>query len=148
MACLDFFSGISSNALDDIKSMLVFDAVIYNEDRHFGNFGVLMDSHTCTILDAAPIFDNGVSLFNYAMKDDIDNLEEYAKTRTNPYDIPYETICREVMGKKQREQLKKILRFRFSRHRSYNLPEKRLKAIEWQISRRVRQLLNLQKVNF
>lgn len=145
MACLEFFSGISSNALDDVKSMLVFDAVIYNEDRHFGNFGVLMDSHTCTILDAAPIFDNGVSLFNYAMKDDIDNLEEYAKTRTNPYDIPYETICREVMGNKQKEQLKRLIRFRFHRHTSYNLPEKRLKAIEWQISRRVKQLLNLPK---
>ena len=24
--------------------MLVFDAVIYNEDRHFGNFGVLRDN--------------------------------------------------------------------------------------------------------
>ena len=144
-ACLDFFAAISSQALDDIKSMLVFDAVIYNEDRHFGNFGVLMDSHSCTILNAAPIFDNGVSLFNYAMNDDIDNLQEYAKTRTNPYDVPYETICREVMGNKQREQLKKLIRFNFTRHRSYNLPEKRLKAIEKQINIRVQQLLNLPK---
>lgn len=144
-ACLDFFAGISPNALDAVKSMLVFDAVIYNEDRHFGNFGVLMDSHTCTILNAAPIFDNGVSLFNYAMNNDIDNLEEYAKTRTNPYDVPYETICSEVMGNEQRQQLKRLIRFRFHRHTSYNLPEKRLKAIEWQISRRVKQLLNLPK---
>ena len=144
-ACLDFFAAISSQALDDIKSMLVFDAVIYNEDRHFGNFGVLMDSHSCTILNAAPIFDNGVSLFNYAMNDEIDNLLEYAKTRTNPYDVPYETICREVMGNKQREQLKKLIRFNFTRHRSYNLPEKRLKAIEKQINIRVQQLLNLPK---
>lgn len=39
--------------------MLVFDAVILNEDRHFGNFGLLVDSHTNKIIAPAPIFDNG-----------------------------------------------------------------------------------------
>ena len=144
-ACLDFFSRISTEAIDDVKSMLVFDAVIYNEDRHFGNFGVLMNSRTCNIFATAPIFDNGVSLFNYALNDDIDNLQVYAKTRTNPYDIPYETICREILGKKQRNQLKKLIGFSFQRHHSYNLPEHRLKAIEKQINLRVRQLLDLPK---
>ena len=42
--------------------MLVFDAVILNEDRHFGNFGLLVDSHTNKIIAPAPIFDNGLSL--------------------------------------------------------------------------------------
>ena len=144
-ACLEFFSKISAEALDDIKSMLVFDAVIYNEDRHFGNFGVLMDSHTCKIFAAAPIFDNGVSLFNYAMQNEIDNLQVYAKTRTNPYDIPYETICSEVLGRKQREQLKKLIGFKFQKHSLYNLPDNRLKAIEKQINLRVRQLLDIPK---
>ena len=41
--------------------MLVFDAVILNEDRHFGNFGLLVDSHTNKIIAPAPIFDNGLS---------------------------------------------------------------------------------------
>lgn len=46
--------------------MLVFDAVILNEDRHFGNFGLLVDSHTNKIIAPAPIFDNGYSLLCYA----------------------------------------------------------------------------------
>lgn len=46
--------------------MLVFDALIYNEDRHFGNFGVLRDNHSGNIIAPAPIFDNGLSLFCYA----------------------------------------------------------------------------------
>ncbi len=29
------------------------------------------------------------------MPDDIQNLEEYARTRANPYGITYEAICRE-----------------------------------------------------
>ena len=37
------------------------------------------------IIAPAPIFDNGLSLFCYAGKEDYANLDEYAKTRSNPY---------------------------------------------------------------
>ena len=115
----------------------------YNEDRHFGNFGILRDNHSGKILGPAPIFDNGLSLFNYAMPDDIRNLAEYARTRANPYGVSYEAICREVMGTKQRNQLRRLIGFRFTRHPSINLPEERLTAIEKQIDLRVRELLSL-----
>ena len=142
-ACLKYYAGISPEALEDVKSMLVFDALIYNEDRHFGNFGVLMDSHTCRMRGAAPVFDNGYSLFNYAMPEDYEDLESYAETRSNPYGVSYEVICREVMGPVQREQLKRMIGFRFTRHERYNLPEEHLQAIERQINARVRELLSL-----
>ena len=142
-ACLDYYAGISDEALEELKSMLVFDAVIYNEDRHFGNFGILRDNHSGNVIGAAPIFDNGLSLFNYAMQDDIDNLDAYAQTRANPYGIPYETVCREVMGSKQRSQLHRLINFQFNRHPSLNLPEERLVPIEQRIQKRVRELLAL-----
>ena len=142
-ACLDYYAQISPDAVEELKSMLVFDAVIYNEDRHFGNFGILRDNQTGKILGPAPIFDNGLSLFNYAMQDDIDQLAEYAKSRANPYGIPYETVCMEVMGPKQRRQLHRMINFRFTRHPSLNLPEERLVPIEQHIQWRVRELLAL-----
>lgn len=142
-ACLDYYAGIGNDALEELKSMLVFDAVIYNEDRHFGNFGILRDNHSGKIIGAAPIFDNGLSLFNYAMQDDIDSLDAYARTRANPYGIPYETICREVMGPKQRSQVHRLINFHFNRHPSLNLPEERLVPIEQHIQKRVRELLAL-----
>ena len=126
---------------EELKSMLVFDALIYNEDRHFGNFGVLMDSKTRKFTRAAPIFDNGVSLFNYAMPDEYEHLDTYSQTRSNPYGIPYEVICEEAIGVLQRTQLKRMIGFSFRRHELYNLPEHRLRAIEKQISYRVRELL-------
>ena len=91
----------------------------------------------------APIFDNGLSLFNYGMPEDFKNLSVYAKTRTNPYGTSYENICKEVMGTKQRNQLRKLIGFKFMRHPSINLPEERLLAIEKQIDIRVRELLSL-----
>ena len=78
---LDYYVKFGKEFYDELCSMLVFDAVIYNEDRHFGNFGVLRDNHTGKIIKPAPIFDNGLSLFNFAMADDLENLSEYAKTR-------------------------------------------------------------------
>lgn len=142
-ACIDYYESISKEAAEEVKSMLVFDAVIYNEDRHFGNFGILRDNHTGRVIGAAPIFDNGLSLFNFAMPDDFKNLSEYAKTRSNPYGITYENVCKEVMGTRQRNQLRRLIGFTFTRHPSINLPEAHLKAIEKQIDLRVRELLAL-----
>ncbi|MBR0081613.1 MAG: helix-turn-helix domain-containing protein [Clostridia bacterium] len=145
-ACLEFYAAISREAAEELKSMLMFDAVIYNEDRHFGNFGVLRDNHSGKIIGAAPIFDNGISLFNFAMPDDYAHLDEYARTRSNPYGVSYENVCREVMGTKQRNQLRRLIGFRFQRHPSINLPEEHLQAIEEQIDLRVRELLSLPRV--
>ncbi|MGN0636529.1 MAG: helix-turn-helix domain-containing protein [Acutalibacteraceae bacterium] len=141
--CLDYYSRLGRDFYEQLCSMLVFDAVIYNEDRHFGNFGVLRDNHTGEIVAPAPIFDNGLSLFNYAMPEDIKNLKEYAKTRSNPYRISYEEICKEVMGTTQKAQLRRLIDFQFKRHPSINLSEERLTAIEKQIEERVRELLSI-----
>lgn len=141
--CLDYYKQLGSDFYEQLCSMLVFDSVIYNEDRHLGNFGVLRDNHTGKIIAPAPIFDNGLSLFNYAMPEDIENLSEYAKTRTTPYRISYEDICKEIMGTKQRAQLRRLIGFRFTRHELINLPEERLSAIEKHINQRVRELLTI-----
>lgn len=140
---LDYYKGLGKDFYDDLCSMLVFDAVIYNEDRHFGNFGVLRDNHTGNIIKPAPIFDNGLSLFNFAMADDLENLSEYAKTRTPPYGVSFDDVCKAVMSSKQKAQLRRLLNFTFTRHPSINLPEERLTAIEAQIQKRARELMSI-----
>ena len=47
------------------------------------------------------------------------------------------------MGTRQRNQLRRLIGFRFTRHPSLNLPEDRLQAIEAHLDRRVRELLAL-----
>ncbi len=142
-ACLDYFERLNKEAFEQVKSMLVFDAVIYNEDRHFGNFGILRDNRSGKIIGAAPIFDNGLSLFNFAVKDDFKNLKIYAATRSTPYGVSFESVCKEVIGARQRAELRKLIGFKFIRHPSLNLPEERLSAIEKHIDVRTRELLSL-----
>ena len=143
-AVMNYYDELGDDFLENLKSMLVFDAVVYNEDRHFGNFGILRDNQSGTIIAPAPLFDHGLSLFCYAMKDDFVMIDEYAKTRAPAYGgTTFEGICSEVAGKPQLQQLRRLIGFSFTRHPSINWSEERLAATEKHIQKRVRQLLGL-----
>ena len=47
----------------EVDDMLLFDYLINNADRHYGNFGFIRDVQTRRFLGMAPIFDNGNSLW-------------------------------------------------------------------------------------
>lgn len=126
---------------DRFADMLVFDALIFNTDRHTGNFGLLVDSRTNKVKQFAPVFDNGLSLFNFAMDDDLADLEKYSKTRLPALGGSYEQVVRNFISERQRAKLRKVINFKFKPHPRYNLPKVRLKAIERFLQRRVRELL-------
>ena len=56
-------SELGINIVPMLDKMIVFDYIIANEDRHFGNFGLLRDADSLEIKGAAPMFDNGTSLW-------------------------------------------------------------------------------------
>lgn len=139
----EFIKSLGEDYYNEFVDMLVFDALIYNEDRHFGNFGLMVDNRTNTPYEFAPIFDNGLSLFNFAMMDDLANIEEYSKTRSSSYGVPFDNIVKEFITHRQKAQLRQMIGFEFERDRNYNLPAKRMKIIENYLQRRVAELLNM-----
>ena len=129
------------NALDD---MLVLDAIICNVDRHFGNFGFLVDNRTNKIAAPAPLFDHGNSLFNLAGRDDLASgkaLSDYADTLVPCVYDDFIGTAKKVLTNRHRDGLRRLLDFRFKRHSRYNLDSKRLKLIEEQIHKRAQELL-------
>lgn len=125
--------------------MLVFDAVICNVDRHFGNFGFLMDHETNTIVAPAPLFDHGNSLFNFAGTDDWKSeeaLAAYIKTLMPSVYDDFLGTARSALTERHREALRHLLTFRLKRHPRYNLPANRLRLIERAIQKRARELLS------
>ena len=58
---LQYFDSIGSGNL--FRRMCVFDAVVFNTDRHYGNFGVLFDTGNMQALGMAPVFDHNRCLF-------------------------------------------------------------------------------------
>ncbi|WP_303869352.1 hypothetical protein [Senegalimassilia anaerobia] len=63
----DFYvSACAAHGLDvreDVEKMLVIDFLMANFDRHWNNFGVLIDSESREWLRAAPVFDTGEALW-------------------------------------------------------------------------------------
>lgn len=57
--------------------MFFIDSVIFNQDRHLGNFGFLVNNDTFEIVDFAPLFDFNISMLCNAMDVDLDNPEKY-----------------------------------------------------------------------
>lgn len=127
-----------------LHDMLVLDAVICNTDRHFGNFGFLIDNETNQIAAPAPLFDHGNSLFNYAGADDLASAQALAAYADTLYPCVYDDFidtARAVLTAKHREGLRRLLDFHFKRHPRYNLPRQRLTLLEQEIQRRAKLLL-------
>ena len=127
-----------------LNDMLVFDAIICNVDRHYGNFGVIVDSQTNQILSPAPLFDHGNSLFNFAGQDDLQNertLEIYASTLLPSVYDDFLGTAKKVLSAENKEGLRHLLTFRFRKHSRYNLPDHRLRLMEKEIQKRARILL-------
>ena len=146
VAVIEYYKKLGKEFYDSLADMLIFDAVICNEDRHFGNFGLILDNKTNTVIDTAPIFDNGLSLFNYAMDDDLNDVDAYAETRLMATSQDFVAFSKEIITKRQKKRLQKLINFRFKRHKSYNLPASRLKTIEKFIQKRVKELLSISVV--
>ena len=144
-ACLEYYRGLGEDFYQELVSMIVFDAVIVNEDRHYGNFGLLRDNKSGEIISPAPIFDNGLSLLCYGMKDAFDQIDKYLENRTNPYgkENAYFPLCRRIIGPKQKKELSKLIGFKFTESDISNLPGWRMSALEDMIQDRVRTLLTM-----
>ena len=140
-----YYESLGAEFMAALHEMLVFDAVICNVDRHFGNFGVMVDNRTNTVVSPAPLFDHGNSLFNFAGIDAWSSdaaLEDYIETLAPSVYDDFLGTASAVLTPELREKLRHLLTFRFKKHSRYNLPEKRLRMIEKQVQKRARVLLD------
>lgn len=139
-----YYDQLGPQFVSALNDMFLLDAVICNVDRHFGNFGFLIDNHTNQITAPAPLFDHGNSLFNFAGSDCWENqkeLDSYIETLVPSVYDDFIGTTKQVMSPEHRKMLRQLLTFRFKRHPRYNLPPKRLCMIESQIQKRARVLL-------
>ena len=145
-AVFDYYQQLGEAFVQALRDMLVFDAVVCNTDRHFGNFGLMIDNVTNTIARPAPLFDHGNSLFNFAGKEYLQNaelLQQYVNTLAPCTYGDFIETAGKYMNGKNHDQLRRLLTFHFKRHSRYNLPSGSLRLIEEQVQKRARILLGL-----
>lgn len=112
---LAFFDELGENAAQQFRSMLVFDAVVMNPDRHMGNYGVLRDNETGHVLGFAPIFDNNLALLPQyeTAAFSVETLRERFDATPGAFSLTACEQARAVMGPRQREQLERLRGFTF-----------------------------------
>ena len=76
------------------------------------------------------------------MENDLDNIEEYSKTRTSAFGFDFLVIAKEFITERQKAMLRKLINFKFERHKTYNWSQKRKKIIEKHLQNRIMQLLD------
>lgn len=139
-----YYESLGKEFTEALNEMLVFDALICNTDRHFGNFGVLVDSHTNKIIAPAPLFDHGNALFSLAGEENWESenlLDEYISTLLP---CTYEDFIEEAktyLDESLKKKLKGLLTFKFENPGNYNYSSKKIKLIEKEIQKRANLLL-------
>ncbi len=141
---------LEHNLEEAFGDMILFDALIYNHDRHLGNFGIIKDNHTGDILGMAPIFDNGAGLLAYTSLSkfkDLATFEDYYKNNNDfnmsNYWIDFRDLVKKYCTSKQLDKLKKLDNFKFTKHPRYNLLEDRLEYLNILIDYRIKELMSL-----
>lgn len=75
---------------EQLRQIIILDSIILNDDRHYGNFGVIQNNKTggCR---PAPIFDNGNSLFCHKHTEDIEYAPDLISyLRCKPFSIDFD----------------------------------------------------------
>ncbi len=143
IAVLDYYKNLGAEYYQELITMFLFDAIIFNTDRHLGNFGFLVDNNINKIVSTSPIFDNGLSLFCYSLDEDYQSMLEYSNTRVPAIYDDFIEILKDKITKENKEQLKRLIGFKFKAHSKYNMDKNRVKIIEQIIQERVNKLLNI-----
>ena len=116
----------------EFSDMIVLDAVVFNQDRHLGNFGFLIDNDTFEIKRFAPLFDFNVSMLCFAADADLENDEAVAGYfRRN--DVGHKLggdfveVARALMTPERRDRLPGAISL--PRHPRHNLPAGRMERL-------------------
>lgn len=111
---------------EDFRRMIVLDAIIFNVDRHLGNFGFIVDNETFEILRFAPVFDHNMALLARAMQSDFDDFERYYRTLSHKIDGEFVDIAKKLLTPDIRRDVEQLTNFEFTKDAYYNLPDERL----------------------
>ncbi len=137
---LDYFESIGAG--DAFRRMCVLDALIFNPDRHYGNFGVLFDNDTYKVLGMAPVFDHNKSLFPEVDDDKFNDLSWYIAHCKPRLGTDHITTAREMLTPEIQEDIMKIrgkLEFHQSPH--YKMNAYRLAGLQKAIRNQINNLL-------
>lgn len=113
----------------ECREMILIDSIIFNQDRHLGNFGFLFDNNTFKIIGFAPLFDFNISMLCNAMEEDLRDYKQYEEKYQVGHKLGgiFSEVGQQILTSDMKNKLPKELNIPM--HKIYNLPNERLKKI-------------------
>lgn len=141
---IEKFDGLDLRS--EFNDLMVFDALIWNPDRHLNNYGFIVDNQTYKIEGMAPIFDNGEGLLPYYTMDK--DIEEYSQK----YDIQnsglsFKGVMAYCLEDRHKKMLARLDGFKFPPDPLFDLPAERIERLEELLQKRIRWLCGLEVRN-
>ena len=126
-----------------ISSMLIADSIMFNEDRHLGNFGFIVGNKNGKIVDTAPLYDHNIALLCYAMRDDFKDIYKYLYELNKGPKLggDFITIARELMTPEMKRKLFNMHGFKLKKHSRYNLEYWRIDSLNYYINKQIELIL-------
>lgn len=136
---LRYFESIGSG--DAFRRMLILDAVIFNVDRHLGNFGVLFDTSNMKLHGMAPVFDHNRSLLFDLDADQLDHVERYLAHLAPRLGSDFVTVAKGLMTDEIRSDLRNLEGFRFAGHPTISVEAHRLEKLSAIVNAQIHRLI-------
>ncbi len=127
---------------DDFRDMIVLDSVIFNPDRHFGNFGFIVDNETFKVLRFAPVFDHNMAMLARAMKEDLEIDSPYIKEMGHKMGPDFIPAGHAMMTERTRDILKRLEDEPLKLHETYNLPKERTDFLDEAVRHQIHSILS------
>lgn len=139
-ALLGYFASVGSE--DAFRRMCVLDALTFNPDRHYGNFGILFDTDTMQPLGMAPVFDNNLSLFPQLDEAQLAKPEWYLEKCRPRLGRDFVLNARGMLTPELRAELTDLRGFRFRQHPQIAASQQRLDLLAGLVNRQIERILN------
>ena len=138
-AMLRYFEELGSG--DAFRRMCILDALTYNPDRHYGNFGVLFNTDTMEPISMCPVFDNNRSLFPDLDQGQLENPDWYLQKCKPMIGKDFLVTARGLLTPEINSDLKNLLGFRFTQHDRITAPQERLDALSKIVNAQIKAIL-------
>lgn len=123
------------------RNMLVADAVCFNEDRHSGNHGVLINNDTLEIVGMAPVYDNNISLLPYAMASDFNDINKYMEEHNTRLGEDWVRVARAALTSETRIELINLQGYKFKYEGDEKFTKERVCVISEMVNQQIKNIL-------
>lgn len=135
---MSYFSNLGFE--EEFRRMVILDALIVNEDRHAGNYGLMVDNRSQKILRMAPLFDHNRSLL-YGFHGNVGEEAEYLKQQLPRIGGDFNTVANSVLTPKLIAELENLRGFSFRQDDAFPMEQARVDMLSGVVNKQIDHIL-------